>query len=136
MIAFVLHDTRVETVGDALDRFPFRGRAAIADPSVARHPAGQAGHRQAGLPVVLHRRAQRLDLGIREDGERARIRALAVAAFGHEEHDKAERHTHLARGETGAAGVFPSTDGRRVGKKYGGTCRVHWSPYTTKKKKP
>src|SRR3546814_2356461 len=78
------------------DLLPFRGRAAIADPSVARHPAGQARHRQAGLPVVLHRSAQRLDLGIREDGERDRIRALAVAAFWHEEHDEARSEEHTS----------------------------------------
>src|SRR3546814_9826899 len=39
-----------------------------------------------------------------------RIRALAVAAVWHEEHDEAERHMHLRRGETGAAGVFHRLD--------------------------
>ena len=54
MIAFVLHDARVEALGHALDRAALEVEAAVAQPRVPRDDAAQSRHRQAAFPALLH----------------------------------------------------------------------------------
>src|SRR5262249_2739544 len=62
MVAFMLHDAGVEAFGLALQPLAMRRPAGIADAGMARHHAGQARHRQAGLPAQPHLVVERLDL--------------------------------------------------------------------------
>ncbi len=83
---------------------------------VARHPAGEAGERQAGLPGLGRLIAEGFDLRIDQHGERhARLLGLlirlAVAGLGagaagvDEKDDDPARDVHLRRRQAGAAGI-------------------------------
>src|SRR5262245_35064814 len=82
VVAFVLDDAGVEAVRVALDLLALQPVAAVADVGPARNRAGEARHRQAGLPAELVLVAQRLDHGIDQDGQGYALRpcgAVAVA---------------------------------------------------------
>src|SRR6185369_15182568 len=70
MVAFVLHDARVESLGDTVDGIALLVRARIAKLRVARHHAAHAGNREAALPSFLDVAGEERDLRVHEHGER------------------------------------------------------------------
>ena len=102
VVALVLDHAGVEAVRLAFDRPALRIEALVAQARVARHPAAQAGDRQAALPSFLglvgQRRQHRIDqLGV---GHRLGI-GIAVVVL-EAENDYAQPHADLRRGEAGA----------------------------------
>jgi hypothetical protein len=115
MVALVLHHAGMEAVRLALDWLSIQPHAAIAEMGVARHPAGQARHRQAALISFVHRGREGDQLGIDQHGQRHPL-ALGARGRNHEDH-QAQRHRHLRRGEAdaahGAHGLLHVGDQRR-----------------------
>ena len=114
----MLHHARVESLRLAFAAAALDVGPAVTDAMVARHDAGEAGKRQAGLQAFHHPLADRLDLGIDQDRQRlalrrrVRVAGLAFGLFlrrgaagGNMKQDEAQRRVHLRRGEAGAVGV-------------------------------
>jgi len=88
MIALMLDDPRVKTLGLPLDGATVRVETRIADASTARHEAAQPRHAQTTLPALFGLRSQRLDHGVNQYRLRHRQRVgvpriLLVAEHHH-----------------------------------------------------
>jgi len=102
MIAFMLHDTGMETLDATLEPPTRFVMPRVINALPAWHPAAQSRHRKAALPALLFLVAEGCQFGIDQDGLWYRRRfGIARIRLAAEDHDP-QIDTDLRRRQAGA----------------------------------
>src|SRR3569623_3919 len=99
VVAFVLHHARVKTVHLAHEALATLIEAAVTQSRVTRHQPAHARHAQTALPILIHLRTLKLELGVDEYGDGDGL-DLGITRIGLEAEDHQPTvNADLRRGE-------------------------------------